>query len=83
MLTPGIKEKLADIPHFCSYLKDRDVCGSVVGYLAVYRVCFGMAAFFFLLTLITFQVKSSKDPRAKFQNGYVYIIIISNNLLLA
>jgi hypothetical protein len=69
MLVPGIKEKLADIPHFCSL--DENKCDNFVGYLAVYRVCFGMTAFFFLLTLIMFKVQTSKDGRAKFQNGYV------------
>ena len=68
MLAPGIREKLEHIPHFCSYVEE-DVCNSLVGYLAVYRVCFAMAAFFFLMAVIMFKVKSSRDPRAKFQNG--------------
>lgn len=73
MLSPGIKEKLAEIPHFCSYLQEKHICDLIVGYLAVYRVCFGMAAFFLLFTLITFGVQTSKDSRAKFQNGYALI----------
>ncbi|CAB3990537.1 probable serine incorporator [Paramuricea clavata] len=74
MLVPGIKEKLADIPHFCS--SDENKCDNFVGYLAVYRVCFAMAAFFFLLTLIMFKVQTSKDGRAKFQNGFWIVKIL-------
>ena len=69
MLTPGIKEKLTDIPYFCSSFNNKNECDNFVGYIAVYRVCFGMAAFFFVLTLIMFKVETSKDGRAKFQNG--------------
>jgi hypothetical protein len=50
-------------------LLDKDKCDSIVGYLSVYRVCFGMACFFFLFTLIMINVKTSNDPRSKIQNG--------------
>ena len=69
MLAPGIKEKLKEIPYICSAIQDEYKCENLVGYLAVYRVCFAMAAFFFLLTLIMLKVQTSKDGRAKFQNG--------------
>lgn len=72
MLAPGIRDKLEQIPHFCDnkYIHNSEnVCNSMVGYLAVYRVCFGMAAFFFLMAVMMFKVTSSRDPRAKFQNG--------------
>ena len=44
-------------------------CDLIVGYRAVYAVCFGMACFFGLMALLMICVKSSKDPRAKIQNG--------------
>ena len=47
----------------------KERCDEVVGYLAVYRVCFAMAGFFALFCLIMIKVNSSKDPRAKIQNG--------------
>lgn len=47
-------------------------CDVLVGYKAVYRVCFGMAMFFLLFSLITIKVKSSQDPRAALHNGYVF-----------
>lgn len=44
-------------------------CQSAVGYLAVYRLCFALCAFFFIMALIMIGVKSSKDHRAGIQNG--------------
>ena len=71
MLSPGIREKLDKVPHFCNLAgKYTDSgCDNIVGYLAVYRVCFAMACFFLILGVIMFKVSSSRDPRAKFQNG--------------
>lgn len=44
-------------------------CSVVVGYQAVYRVCFGLSAFFFLFSMLMIKVGSSRDPRSKIQNG--------------
>ena len=46
-------------------------CDLLVGHLAVYRVCFAMAAFYFLFMLIMIRVDSTKDCRAGIQNGQV------------
>jgi Serine incorporator (Serinc). len=48
-------------------------CEYAVGYLAVYRICFAICAFFFLMAMAMIGVKSSKDPRAGIQNGLVHI----------
>jgi len=45
-------------------------CNAATGYLAVYRLCFGMTMFFFVMSLLMIGVKSSKDPRAGIQNGF-------------
>ena len=74
MLIPGIEDELRKIPTFCndssSVVKGSVNCNTLAGYLAVYRVCFGMAAFFFLFAVLMICVKSSKDPRAKIHNGF-------------
>eukprot|EP00794_Sanderia_malayensis_P012370 gene12370-13640_t len=77
MQAPGIRDKMDKIPHLCNnkYIKE-ETCNNLVGYLAVYRVCFAMAAFFLLMALITIKVKSSKDRRSSFQNGFWFIKLI-------
>ena len=70
MLSPDIRHKLNQVPHLCSALGPEN-CDKVVGYLAVYRVCFAMFSFFIIMALITFKIRSSRDPRANIQNGLV------------
>ncbi|EDO29056.1 predicted protein, partial [Nematostella vectensis] len=53
-----------------------ETCDSIVGYLAVYRVCFGLAAFFLLFCLLMYGVTSSRDVRSKIQNGFWGIKIL-------
>ncbi|KAL8589173.1 hypothetical protein ACOMHN_052511 [Nucella lapillus] len=86
MLATDIRKKLDEIPWLCKDFVDLKVlnnrneraqyCDNVVGFLAVYRVCFAMAAFFCLMALIMIKVKSSRDPRSKFQNGFWAIKIL-------
>jgi len=66
MLSPNIRQKLNKVPHLCPTFD----CDQVVGYVAVYRVCFAMFAFFFIMALITFKIRNSKDPRASIHNGF-------------
>ncbi|EDO33381.1 predicted protein, partial [Nematostella vectensis] len=47
-----------------------DKCELLAGHLAVYRVCFAMACFFFLFMIITIKVSSSKDCRGGIHNGF-------------
>lgn len=44
-------------------------CDVLVGYRAVYRICFAMAVFFLLFSLLMIKVRSSQDPRAALHNG--------------
>ncbi|KAL3892341.1 hypothetical protein ACJMK2_004554 [Sinanodonta woodiana] len=92
MLAPGLRESLDKVPGLCKdyitqktgitifdakyHLLKKEQCDEVVGYLAVYRVCFAMAAFFALFCLIMIKVNSSKDPRAKIQNGFWFFKIL-------
>ncbi|KAK2856598.1 hypothetical protein Q5P01_005333 [Channa striata] len=48
-------------------------CDVLVGYKAVYRVCFGMAMFFLLFSLLMIKVTSSQDPRAALHNGARFV----------
>lgn len=68
---------ILQIPGFCEDgmgtsipgVSGRVNCDVLVGYKAVYRVCFGMAMFFLLFSLLMIKVKSSQDPRASVHNG--------------
>lgn len=68
VLIPGIRDQLDKIPHFCQ--NEPNLCDKVVGYIAVYRICFAMAVFFVFFCLIMYGVKSSKDARSGIQNGF-------------
>jgi len=67
----------SQIPGLCSGIEVSVVtvrnaivdCRMFVGYLAVYRVCFSLAAFFFLFMVLMIGVRSSRDPRSAIQNG--------------
>lgn len=87
-LSPGLQDALKKVP-FCSSndssaaalskLYSTWQCESGVGYPAVYRLCFALSAFFFLMALIMIGVKTSKDPRAGIQNGFwalKYLLVI-------
>ncbi|XP_054982543.1 LOW QUALITY PROTEIN: serine incorporator 5 [Sorex araneus] len=67
------KEMREHIPFFediCKSIKAGDNCEKLVGYSAVYSVCFGMACFFFLFCLLTFQINNSRSCRAHIHNGF-------------
>ena len=70
MLIPGMEEQLNKIPGFCENEKGMVPCNILVGYKAVYRLCFGLAMFYLLLSLLMIKVKSSSDPRAAIHNGF-------------
>uniref|UniRef100_A0A7N5KMH3 Serine incorporator 1 n=1 Tax=Ailuropoda melanoleuca TaxID=9646 RepID=A0A7N5KMH3_AILME len=53
MLIPGMEEQLKKIPGFCDGQVNCDV---LVGYKAVYRVCFGLAMFFLLFSLLMIKL---------------------------
>ncbi|XP_017891307.1 probable serine incorporator isoform X2 [Ceratina calcarata] len=83
-LAPGLEDALKKVP-FCAnstnYVPSKYTvdCESAVGYLAVYRICFIIALYFFLMSMIMIRVRSSKDPRAPIQNGFwaiKYLLII-------
>ncbi|XP_052440592.1 serine incorporator 1-like [Carassius gibelio] len=76
MILPGMETQLKKIPGFCEGgtsipgVHGKVNCDIIVGYKSVYRMCFAMACFFFLFSIIMIRVRSSKDPRAAIQNGF-------------
>lgn len=79
MLIPSVANSLKKIPGLCQGgsvingiipVNGFADCDKVVGFLAVYRVCFAMAGFFFLMSVLMFYVKNSKEVRGKFHNGF-------------
>ncbi|KAG7256313.1 hypothetical protein CRUP_000377, partial [Coryphaenoides rupestris] len=83
MVLPGMETQLKKIPGFCVdgtslYVVGNKVnCEVMVGYKAVYRMCFAMTCFFFLFSVIMIRVRSSKDPRAAIQNGFWFFKILA------
>lgn len=70
MYIPTMRATLESNPYFCSRISKLGNCLSMdPAYLAVYRICFAMTAFFLLFTLILFSVEYYSDPRALIQNG--------------
>ncbi|KAJ7991427.1 hypothetical protein DPEC_G00283730 [Dallia pectoralis] len=79
MILPGMETQLNKIPGFCvdgtsipipGVPQNKVNCSIILGYKSVYRMCFAMACFFFLFSIIMIRVRSSKDPRASLQNGF-------------
>ncbi|XP_051948363.1 serine incorporator 2-like [Xyrauchen texanus] len=76
MILPGMETQLKKIPGFCEGgssipgIEGKVNCEVIVGYKSVYRMCFAMACFFFLFSIIMIRVRSSRDPRAAIQNGF-------------
>lgn len=74
MMSPTVaKEVETHIPFYkdiCTTIHAGPKCEKLVGYSAVYRVCFGMACFFFVFWLLTINVKTSKSCRAYIHNGF-------------
>jgi len=83
MLIPGLGETLKKIlPGICDgipviYPEAALNCSAIVGYFAVYRICFALACFYFFFMIIMIFVRSSKDPRAYIQNGFWFFKILA------
>lgn len=45
-------------------------CDKLVGFEAVYRVCFGLVCFYWLFMILMIAVRNSRDPRSSIQNGF-------------
>ncbi|KAG8526509.1 uncharacterized protein KY384_008709 [Bacidia gigantensis] len=68
MLTPWALKKLEHLT--LDYMNITCQGKQCYGYIAVQRVNFALGVFHFLLAMLLFGVKSSRDGRAGLQNGY-------------
>jgi len=79
--TPGIcKDSQSSDSYISGYIPGYLTCDSLSSYLFVYKVCFPVAIFFFLMSLIMIEVRSSKDIRGPIQNGFwlwKYLLVIA------
>ena len=74
MYVPSMRRALETNEYFCSRLTRMGNCLSMdPAFLAVYRVCFAMAAFFLLFAIILYSVQSYTDPRALIHNGLWFV----------
>ncbi|KAF6729758.1 Serine incorporator 5 [Oryzias melastigma] len=73
MMYPTVEEEMRkNIPFFselCVKMKAGENCSTLVGFSAVYKMCFGMACFFLFFCILTFGVRSSTGWRATIHNG--------------
>ncbi|XP_068460637.1 serine incorporator 5 [Clinocottus analis] len=74
MMSPTVEEQLKEnIPFYsemCEKMNAGENCKTLVGYSAVYKVCFGMACFFFLFAVFTIRINNSTGCRAAVHNGF-------------
>ncbi|CDR19076.1 unnamed protein product, partial [Oncorhynchus mykiss] len=61
----------------CEKLNAGENCSTLVGYSAVYKVCFGMACFFFFFCIFTLRVNSATGCRAAIHNGFWFLKFIA------
>lgn len=62
----------AQVPFYnemCEKLNAGMNCKALVGYSAVYKVCFGTACFFLFFCIFTIRVNNSRGWRAAVHNG--------------
>ncbi|KAK6492478.1 serine incorporator 5-like isoform X1 [Huso huso] len=69
----GMKEHIPFYKDLCEHMKAGVNCEKLVGYSAVYKVCFGMACFFFIFALFTIKVQDSTSCRAHVHNGFWFM----------
>ncbi|KAB5528468.1 hypothetical protein PHYPO_G00140530 [Pangasianodon hypophthalmus] len=77
MMSPTVEMQLRDnFPFYleiCKKLNAGENCSALVGYSAVYKVCFGMACFFFFFSMFTIRIRSSTGCRAAVHNGFWFL----------
>ncbi|KAF3850906.1 hypothetical protein F7725_012678 [Dissostichus mawsoni] len=82
MMSPTVEKEMKDnIPFYsqmCEKMKAGENCQTLVGYSAVYKVCFGMACFFLFFAIFTIRIHNSTGWRAAVHNGSFNNITVLN-----
>ncbi|KAM5172899.1 serine incorporator 4 [Mantella aurantiaca] len=77
MLSRKVSETVKEhVPWFsllCKHLPGGSDCDILMGYTAVYKVCFGTASFYFILSVFLINVKSTQEFRAMVHNGFWFL----------
>uniref|UniRef100_A0A8C6THC0 Serine incorporator 5 n=1 Tax=Neogobius melanostomus TaxID=47308 RepID=A0A8C6THC0_9GOBI len=80
MMSPTVadsmKEQIPFYSELCEKLNAGENCQTLVGYSAVYKMCFGMACFFLFFAIFTIRVNNSTGCRAAIHNGFWLIKFI-------
>ncbi|CAB4008497.1 probable serine incorporator [Paramuricea clavata] len=71
-----MRSALDKLPYFCTAVTTEEMCDNLVGYGAVYRICFSLAIFYGVFSLLMLNTTSGKDLRVKFHNGFWFLKLV-------